>query len=212
MKRFTNQDIYGLEPRFRVNLINSVTGYKPANLIGTISVDGITNLAVFSSIVHLGSTPPLIGFVVRPAGEVARHTYENIKQNGVCTINHVHEQFIAKAHWTSAKFPRNESEFEKCGLTAEFLEGFAAPFVRESKVKIGLKIVEEIPISLNKTILVVGEIQHLVLPENSLLESGSVDLNGVKDVSISGLDTYHRVEKIETFEYARRSNLPAWNR
>lgn len=211
MKRFTNQDIYGLEPRFRVNLINSVTGYKPANLIGTISVDGITNLAVFSSIVHLGSAPPLIGFIVRPAGEVARHTYENIKQNGVCTINHVHEQFIAKAHWTSAKFPRNESEFEKCGLTAEFIEGFAAPFVRESKIKIGLKVVEEIPISLNKTILVVGEIQHIILPDNSLLENGHVDLNGVKDVSISGLDTYHRVEKIETFQYAKTSNLPAWN-
>jgi flavin reductase (DIM6/NTAB) family NADH-FMN oxidoreductase RutF len=208
MKHFTRQMIAELERLFRLNLINSISGYKPANLIGTISEAGSTNLAIFSSVVHLGSNPPLLGFIVRPAGEVPRHTYENIKQTGVYTINHVHENFVKNAHWTSAKFERNESEFEKCGLTAEFIEDFKAPFVAESKIKIGLKIVEEIPINLNKTILIIGELQHLILPENSLLESGNVDLNMVKDVAISGLDTYHQVEKIETFEYARIKNLP----
>ena len=51
---------------YRLNLINSVTGYKPANLIGTKSRGGISNLAIFSSVVHLGSKPPLIGIVTRP--------------------------------------------------------------------------------------------------------------------------------------------------
>jgi flavin reductase (DIM6/NTAB) family NADH-FMN oxidoreductase RutF len=208
MKHFTRQMIAELERLFRLNLINSISGYKPANLIGTISEAGSTNLAIFSSVLHLGSNPPLLGFIVRPSGEVPRHTYENIKHTGVYTINHVHENFVKNAHWTSAKFERNESEFEKCGLTAEFIEDFKAPFVAESKIKIGLKIVEEIPINLNKTILIIGELQHLILPKNSLLESGNVDLNMVKDVSISGLDTYHQVEKIETFEYARIKNLP----
>ena len=51
----TNQDIDKLERYYRANLINSVTGYKPANLIGTINDEGITNVAIFSSVVHLGS-------------------------------------------------------------------------------------------------------------------------------------------------------------
>jgi flavin reductase (DIM6/NTAB) family NADH-FMN oxidoreductase RutF len=211
MKHLTSKSISGLEQRFRANLINSISGYKPANLVGTISNEGLTNLAIFSSVVHLGANPPLLGFILRPTGGVSRHTYENIKQNGVYTINHVHEQFIANAHWTSAKFERGESEFEKCGLTAEFIESFAAPFVRESEIRIGLQFIEEIPINLNKTILIIGEIRHIILPEKSLLENGNIDLNGVKDVAISGLDTYHRVERIETFPYARTSNLPEFD-
>jgi flavin reductase (DIM6/NTAB) family NADH-FMN oxidoreductase RutF len=208
MKHFTRENISELDSRKRANLINSISGYKSANLIGTISDSGVSNLAIFSSVVHIGANPPLLGFILRPVDEVPRHTYENIKQNGVYTINHVHENFVEKAHFTSAKFERDESEFEKCKLNAEFIEGFAAPFVKESEIKIGLKFVEETPIKLNNTILIIGEIEHIILPENALLESGNVDLNAVSDVAISGLDTYHKVEKIETFPYARTSNVP----
>lgn len=208
MRQFNRTELDNLEKRMRANLVNSLSGYKSANLIGTVSAAGVNNLAIFSSVVHLGANPPLLGFIMRPIGDVERHTYENIKQNGVYTINHVQENFVEKAHWTSAKFARGESEFEKCGLTAEFIEDFAAPFVAESKIKIGLKFVEEIPIKLNKTILVIGEILHIILPKNSLEDNGNVDLNTVNDVAISSLDTYHKVEKIETFPYAKTSNLP----
>jgi flavin reductase (DIM6/NTAB) family NADH-FMN oxidoreductase RutF len=211
MKHFTREAINEFDSRKRANFINSISGYKSANLIGTISALGVTNLAIFSSVVHIGANPPLLGFILRPIDEVSRHTYLNIKQNGVYTINHVHDNFVEKAHFTSAKFERDDSEFEKCQLNAEFIEGFAAPFVNESKIKIGLKFVEEIPINLNKTILVIGEIEHIILPENIVLESGNLDLNAVSDVAISGLDIYHKVEKIETFPYAKTSNLPAFD-
>ena len=211
MKHFRQKDFSELDKYKRANLINSISGYKSANLIGTISDSGVTNLAVFSSVVHIGANPPLLGFILRPIDEVPRHTYENIKQNSVYTINHVHEDFVEKAHRTSAKFERDESEFEKCKLNAEFIKGFAAPFVKESKIKIGLKFAEEIPIKLNKTILIIGKIEHIILPESALLENGNVDLNAVSDVAISGLDTYHKVEKIETFPYARTSSLPEFD-
>jgi flavin reductase (DIM6/NTAB) family NADH-FMN oxidoreductase RutF len=211
IKHFNAGNIGEMDRRFRANLINSISGYKPANLVGTIGDDGTANLAIFSSVVHLGSDPALLGLIVRPAGEVPRHTYENIQNTGVYTINHVHEHFVERAHWTSAKFGRTVSEFEKCGLTQEFVDGFRAPFVGESEIKIGLELAEEIPINLNKTILIIGEVKHIIMPEPVLLENGSIDLNGVKDAAISGLDTYHRVEKIETFPYAKPINLPAFN-
>jgi flavin reductase (DIM6/NTAB) family NADH-FMN oxidoreductase RutF len=211
MKHFTRENISQLETRKRANLINSISGYKSANLIGTISDSGVSNLAIFSSVVHIGANPPLLGFILRPIDEVPRHTYENIKQNGVYTINHVHESFVEKAHFTSAKFERGESEFEKCKLNEEFIKKFAAPFVKESNVKIGLKFAEEIPINLNKTILIIGEIQHILLIENALLDDKNVDLNTVSDICVSGLDTYHKAEKINTFPYARTSNLPEFD-
>lgn len=211
MKHFTKKELDELEKQARVNLINSISGYKPANLIGTIAAAGQTNLAIFSSVVHLGTNPPLFGFITRPPTDVARHTYENIKKTGVYTINHVHESFVEKAHYTSAKFDRETSEFAACRLTEEYLKNFAAPFVLESRIKLGLRFVEEMPIKLNGTILIVGELEHLILPENVLQTDGNIDLNRAGDVCISGLDGYHTVEKAVRFPFARPENLPDFN-
>ena len=133
----------------RLNLINSVTGVKPANLIGTVSESGVTNVAIFSSLVHLGSNPALLSFIMRPRHEVRRDTFENIMHSKCFTINQVHPEFVANAHYTSAKFEKEESEFEKCQLTEEYIEGFTAPFVKESRLKIGMKYEESIPIKIN---------------------------------------------------------------
>ena len=56
---------------------------------------------------------------------------------------------MANAHYTSAKFDKEESEFEECHLTEEYLDGFTAPFVKESRLKIGMKFEESIPIEIN---------------------------------------------------------------
>ena len=65
MKEFDLSTIESLPKVPRLNLINSVTGYKSANLIGTCSSEGYLNLAIFSSITHLESNPPFLGFMVR---------------------------------------------------------------------------------------------------------------------------------------------------
>jgi flavin reductase (DIM6/NTAB) family NADH-FMN oxidoreductase RutF len=203
---FSASELAALESRFRANLINSATGYKPANLVGTKGDSG-ANLAIFSSAVHIGANPPLIGLVFRPVDESPRHTYENIKTSGVYTINHVHRSFYRKAHFTAARFEREESEFEECKLTEEYLADFEAPFVAESGVKMGVRLVEEIPIKSNKTVMLVGSIEILVLVERSLTDSGNIDLYTVDDICISGLDTYNSVERLETLPYAKKDLL-----
>ena len=207
----TKEEIKGLEKRKRLNIINSITGIKPANLIGTVSEDNVANVAIFSSIVHLGSNPALLGFIVRPTGEVPRNTYENILANGRYTINHVHESFVKNAHYTSAKFDREISEFDKCGLTDEYLHDFKAPFVKESTIKIGMKYCESIPIERNGTILVIGEIEHLILPEEAINEKGYIDLEKAEVAGISGLNTYYSLEKIASFPYVRIEEVPEFN-
>ena len=207
MKHFTDKDIRELSKYYRANLINSITGYKPANLIGTISETGETNLAIFSSVVHLGANPALVGMIVRPA-TVPRHSYENILKTGYYTINHVHEEFVEKAHFTSAKFDKANSEFNACKLQEEYIPGFIAPFVKESQVKMGMKFLQEIPIELNGTILMIGQIEHLILPGEIIGEDGNVDLEAVTSVCVSGLESYSRVTKLARFEYARVKNVP----
>ena len=135
---YNREQIESLDRISRLKLINSVTGIKPANLIGTINNSGQTNLAIFSSVVHLGSNPPLLGFISRPKGTEFGHTYRNIEENGEYTINHVHPEFVKNAHYTSAKFDENISEFKRCNLSEEYIKGFKAPFLKESTFKIGI--------------------------------------------------------------------------
>lgn len=208
----TKEDIQQLERKRRLNIINSVSGIKPANLIGTISNNQQTNVAIFSSVFHLGSDPALLGFITRPTDEVPRHTYENIQENGYFTINHVPTAIVDKAHYTSAKVDRSVSEFDICGLTEEYLHGFKAPFVKESSLKIGLKKVDEMAIKINGTILVIGEIEHLIIPDLAVDERGYIDLSLHNTAGISGLNTYYSLAPVASFPYARPDEIPDFSK
>ncbi len=191
----------------RLKIINSVTGIKPANLIGTISNTGKTNVAIFSSIVHLGSDPALLGFISRPQTAEVGHTLRNIKSNGQYTISHIHPEFIKNAHYTSAKFDKDVSEFDLCGLTEEYITDFKAPFVKESFFKIGMRFKEAIDIKLNGTCLVIGEIEHLIIPQTAFVND-MIDLEQTNGVGISGLNSYYELKKIASYPYARVSEVP----
>lgn len=192
----------------RLNLINSITGVKPANLIGTVSENGHSNLAIFSSIVHLGSNPALLGFIMRPQHEVRRDTYENIMQTKYYTINHISSKYVENAHYTSAKFNKEDSEFEICKFNEEYLFDFRAPFVKESRVKIGLKLEEMLPIQLNKCVMVIGSIQHLWVDDKAVENDGQINLELLDNVGIGGLNSYYKLKRIAQFPYARINELP----
>jgi flavin reductase (DIM6/NTAB) family NADH-FMN oxidoreductase RutF len=208
----TKTAIQNTERIRRLNIINSISGIKPANLIGTSSDSGQSNLSIFSSVVHLGSDPALLGFMLRPQAEVPGHTFANILENGFYTINHIHENFVEQAHYTSAKFAKEESEFTKCGFTEEYLFAFKAPFVKESMLKIGLKFLESIPIKANDTQLIIGEIEHLLVPDEVVDDEGFIDLSRIGSAGISGLNSYYKLEKIAQFPYARASELPDFSK
>lgn len=204
---YTKNDIDQLDRITRLKIINSVTGIKPANLIGTVADKGNTNLAVFSSLVHLGSKPALLGFVSRSGNEDVRHTCRNIQENGYYTINHIHPDFAKNAHYTSAKLDEDMSEFKHCNLSEEYVNGFKAPFVKESTFKMGLRFKEAIDIKLNNTVLYIGEIEILILPNNALLE-GDIDLEATNGVGISGLNSYYSLKKIASYPFARFNEMP----
>jgi len=187
----------------RLNLINSITGISPANLVGTISNDLTENLSIFSSVTHIGSNPPLIGFILRPTENNRRDTYENIIETNKFTINHIHSDMIQKSHYTSAKFKKNESEFKKCQLTPEYLNSFQAPYVKESYVKIGLNLEDIHLIKSNGCRLIIGCIEHIYVPDNALHKNGNIQLELLNSIGVSGLDTYYSLDKATQYSYAR---------
>lgn len=205
---FSRQDIINLDHKKRLNIINSVSGIKSANLIGTINQTGQTNLAIFNSLIHIGSNPPLIGFIMRPSAEVRRHTFENIIESNQFTINHVNSSIVQNAHYTSAKFSADNSEFKECNLTEEYAYNFSAPFVKESIIKIAATLEEVIHIKSNDTRLIAGKIQHLVIPTDIISEKGYLNLEKADSTGVGGLNTYYQLKKTATFPYARLTELP----
>lgn len=202
MTYISNEELDNLHHIYRINLINSCSGYKSANLIGTKSSNGIENVAVFSSVTHIGSNPPMLGFFCRPT-TVLRNTYENIKSTGYYTINHIHFPILEDAHHTSAKYDAQISEFDKTNLISEYKNEFKAPFVKGTPLQVAMEYVEEYIIKANDTILVIGKISGLYLNDDLLEDDGFINLSKAQVAAINGLDGYAIPELNKRFDYQR---------
>lgn len=203
------REIEELDRVKRINLINSVVGIRPINLIATQSKKGIDNLAIFSSLIHLGSSPAILGFISRPIGKTIgkvrnRDTLNNIRENPLWTVNSIHEDFLKQAHSTSAKIPNDESEFDICKIEKQELNNFPIPFVAKSKIKIAMHLKEILPIETNGTFLIVGEVMQLMvtdkdaIDENGILKNEKLNLLGT-----IGCSSYYRCQKIEDYPFIR---------
>lgn len=186
---FSAKDIDALQHLYRINLINSCSGYKSANLIGTKSHDNISNVAVFSSVTHFGSHPPIFGFVLRPT-TVKRNTYANIKETGSYTINHIHQDILEEAHHTSAKYESHISEFNMTSLEEDYKGDCYAPFVKDCPIQIEMEFIEEHHIKVNNTILILGKIKNIYIKDNLDDDDGFINLSKAKVATINGLDGY----------------------
>jgi flavin reductase (DIM6/NTAB) family NADH-FMN oxidoreductase RutF len=191
-----------IEQRKRAHLINSVGGFKSVCLIGTTDTSGSTNLAIFSSIVHIGANPPLICFIIRP-DSVDRHTLSNILATGSYTINHINESIYKQAHQTSARYPKDISEFDATGLATEYKNNFEAPFVKDSTVQLGVKFRQRIDLAINNTIMIIGEITDIYFPADCLCEDGYLDIEKANTVTCTGLDSYHTTQRLQRLSYAK---------
>ncbi|QOL25134.1 flavin reductase family protein [Thalassotalea sp. LPB0316] len=207
MKHFSQTELQALAKRYRAQLINSLSGFKSANLIATKDNDGQTNLAIFSSVVHLGASPALVGFIMRP-DSVERHTLENIRQTGSYTINHVTDKIHKAAHQTSARYPKQVCEFKATGLTPLYERDIWPPFVEESPIRYSVSLRDILPIELNNTMMVIGEITDIFVSESAIQQDGYIDIEGLNTLALSGLDSYHKSERLARLSYAKPDITP----
>lgn len=202
MVKINSDQITQQEKQYRISLINSLIGYRALNLLGTTSDDGITNLCIISSAFHLGANPPLIGMVIRPERE-HNDTLGNIKQTGQYTLNNVLPNWYMQAHQTSASYPSGVSEFDACGFNKQYVNGFKAPFVRESNVRIGLELREIIDMAINSTTIIIGEIIHILTEDDLIADDGTLNHHKAQTMTVAGLDTYYLPQPIGQLAYAK---------
>ncbi|MEO0368691.1 MAG: flavin reductase family protein [Pseudomonadota bacterium] len=200
--KYTKHDLQTMQQRYRAHFVNSLSGYKSANVIGTQDDQGFTNAAIVSSVIHLGADPALIAFINRPH-TAPRHTLENIYATGVYTINQVTSEFYENAHHTAARYERDQSEFDMANIAVERSE-FPAPYLADAKIKMGIRFCEAKTLEINQTVLVIGEIEEVILaPEVPIADDGKIDISAPGTICISGLDEYHTASSLGRLAYAK---------
>jgi flavin reductase (DIM6/NTAB) family NADH-FMN oxidoreductase RutF len=199
---FKKKDIEQLEQRYRTAFINSLAGFRQAVLVGTKSVDGNTNLAIFNSLIHLGANPALFGLISRP-DSVPRDTLQNILDTKEYTLNYVQSEHYQKAHQTSARYEKGVSEFDEVGFKEQHHPLCYAPFVENAIVKIAMKFEDSIPIPMNGTILIIGSIMEIDMDAALVGPDGFIALSEADVLISQGLDAYFVSKAIGRLPYAK---------
>lgn len=194
--------IENLEKRFRTTFINSLGGFRQAVLVGTKSEEGITNLAIFNSLIHLGASPALFGLISRP-DSVQRDTLQNILDTKEYTLNYIHADQYEKAHQTSARYEKGVSEFDKVGFKELYHTNCFAPFVADAVVKIAMKLEQTIPITLNGTVMIIGSVMQVEINESLVGNDGFIALSDAEILLSQGLDAYFVSKPIGRLPYAK---------
>lgn len=206
-KHLSAADLEAMPSRTRATFFNLLSGIQPAVIVATADAEGRANAAVFNSLTHIGSNPPLLALFFRPA-TVERHTWDNIQHSKVYTINFLPAAHAAAVHQSSAKYASDQSEFDACGWTTEYLTDFHAPVIQEAGVSLGLRLEEVLPVQSNGTFMVIGRVEWIRFPENLMQNDGWFDWAVLDPLLVGGLDDYFGAVPLQRFAYAQAGQEP----
>jgi flavin reductase (DIM6/NTAB) family NADH-FMN oxidoreductase RutF len=205
--KITKTSIEEWDQNYRRSFINSLAGFRQVAMIGTYDKNGISNLAIFNSLIHLGANPALFGLISRP-DSVPRDTLTNIMDTGEFSINYVKAEHVYKAHQTSARYAKGMSEFDAVGFTVQKTAPYHVPFIKDAVVKIAMRFEKIMNIELNETKLIIGSIQYIEIDKTLVGSDGMVDLCIADSLISCGLDAYYSSQPIARLTYAKPGSWP----
>lgn len=172
-------DVKDLEPVDAYKLGSGLTVPRPIGWIGTMSNEGVRNLAPYSFFNMVAMYPPT--FVVAPQLTSRKDTLANLQATGVFTINIVTEETVEAMNLSSGTYPAEIDEFELCGLTPISADTNDAPLVAEAVANFECTVVQSIPVGEQRDglagtgMLVIGEAQRIHVAERVSDEAFHID-------------------------------------
>jgi flavin reductase (DIM6/NTAB) family NADH-FMN oxidoreductase RutF len=200
--RISAEELKTFDSVFRRNLMNTLTGPKPAWIMGTVNPAGLANFGLFSNVVHVGASPPSLGVLFRPL-TVPRHSYENTFREGFAGFSLVDENNLEVAHQLSAPYDADGSELALDGLNWEQDEETGVPLLKDAAIRLILSPAEQHSVQLNDTVFVVFNILRIEVNQDLPGEDGMIDLTRANSVACLGLDAYMRVSPYKRYWYAK---------
>ncbi len=112
---FLADDLQGLDG---YKLLTGLVVPRPIGWIGSISTDGISNLAPYSFFNAVSGDPPTVMFSAGYGNGTRKDTATNVKATGEFTVNIVSMSTVDAMNATAASLPADDDEFVHAGLTA----------------------------------------------------------------------------------------------
>jgi flavin reductase (DIM6/NTAB) family NADH-FMN oxidoreductase RutF len=167
---------------------------RPIGWIGSVSEEGVRNLAPFSFFNAVAASPPTVLFSTIRAGGRKKDTLANVEQTGVFAVNVVTEEIIDAMNLTSGRYDPSVDEFELAGLTAVSGTTVAAPMVGEAKANLECRLGQIVPIGADGPMaasIVIGDVVRVHV-DGSILDGTRIDQAALKSVGRMGGPTYTR--------------------
>lgn len=197
-RRFTVAELSGADP---YKLTTGLIVPRPIGWIGSISADGIPNLAPYSFFNAVSGMPPT--FVFAPGRGGRKDTLANVREVGEFTINLVTAEVVEAMNETAAGFPADVDEFVAAGLTATPSTTVRPPMVGECKANIECVVIQIIDVGHPESgnALVIGEAVEFHIADE-ILDGTRIDQAGLGAVGRHAGNQYSNATDL--FEIIRR--------
>ncbi len=151
---FLVEQLVGADP---YKLTTGLIVPRPIGWIGTVSADGVPNLAPYSFFNAVSGMPPT--FVFSPGVGMRKDTLDNVRAVPEFTINVVTAEVVEAMNATAASAEAAVNEFEMAGLEQVASSLVAPPMVGECKANIECKVTNIVAVGdpAHGNALVVGE-------------------------------------------------------
>jgi len=166
---------------------------RPVYLISTISKTGVHNVAPYSYISPVATTPTsFVLSVLRRDDGSEKDTIVNLRASGELVINAVTEPIVHAANACAENLPPHKSEFEFAGLTPAFLTS-RAPHVAQSPLRFECVVESEMPVGGNgpgAASLVIVSATRAYVAEATYRGKGQLDIAALRLIGRSSVDQY----------------------
>ncbi|HEY5968333.1 MAG TPA: flavin reductase family protein [Chitinophagaceae bacterium] len=196
-------DLKDLKTAEKQYYLQHVVAPRPVCFASTIDKAGNINLSPFSFFNLFSSNPPIVIFSPsrRVRDNTTKHTLENVIEVPEVVINIVTYEMVHQVSLASCEYPKEMSEFQKAGFTAEPATLVKPPMVKESKVKMECKVLEVKPLGTEGGAgnLVICEVLRMHIDDSLLDENKKIDQRKIHHIARLGGDWYCKVNETNLF-------------
>lgn len=165
-------------------LMTSVVVPRPIAWVSSRSAEGVDNLAPHSFFTVAGVSPPVVQFT-----SVGRKdSLRNIEATGEFVVCLASEPLFEQVNATATNFDHTTSEFDTVGLAREPSLLVAPPRVAASPVALECRLRQVIEVG--DCFLVLGDVLHAAVDEDTIGEDGLPVLDRLRPLSRLGRDDW----------------------
>ena len=186
----------------RFNPFKAIVVPRPIGWIGTVSKDGVANLAPYSFFNAMSDRPPVVVF--SSAGH--KDSLRNVEETGEFTCSLATWDLRDKMNMSSAPVAQDVNEFALAGLTLAASRMIKAPRVAESPAALECKLWKMIelpaPDANHTHTLVIGLVTSVYI-DDKFIKDGLVDTVAMRPIARMGYMDYAVVTPESAFTLNR---------